>query len=122
MFCNKCGKEVEETSKFCTNCGNSLEGYLTKGTITFERQNQFYGVLIPIKIFIDGKLITSVAAGKSEKVSMPFGKHRIAFDIWSGNGQYDIEITEKAPNVKVVFKLGVGAITSKPKIVSITKE
>ena len=96
MFCNKCGKEVEETSKFCTNCGNSLEGYLTKGTITFERQNQFYGVLVPIKIFIDGKLITSVAAGKSEKVRMPFGKHRIAFDIWSGNGQYDIEITEKA--------------------------
>ena len=26
MFCNKCGKEVEETSKFCTNCGEAFSG------------------------------------------------------------------------------------------------
>lgn len=120
MFCNKCGKEIEVGTKFCTNCGNKLEGYVTKASIVFERQSQFYGVLVPIKIYLDGKLVTSVAAGSSAKVETTPGKHRLAFDLWSGNGQFDLEVTEEHPNIKVLFKLGVGAITSKPKIVSIT--
>jgi len=24
MFCNKCGKEIEDNSKFCGGCGNSI--------------------------------------------------------------------------------------------------
>ena len=31
MFCNKCGTENEEESKFCSSCGNSFEGIQTKG-------------------------------------------------------------------------------------------
>lgn len=120
MFCNKCGAEVDVTGKFCTNCGQVLENYPQQaGSVIFAREKQFYGVLIPIKIFMDGQLVATVGAGKEEKVPMSIGKHRIAFDLWSGNGQYDIETTPKNPNIKVTFKLGVGAVTSKPKIVSV---
>lgn len=120
MFCNKCGAEVDLTGKFCTKCGQLLENYPQQGSsIIFARENQFYGVLIPIKIFMDGQLVAQVGAGKEVKVPATIGKHRIAFDLWSGNGQYDIEVTQEHPNIKVTFKLGVGAVTSKPKIVSI---
>ena len=26
MFCNNCGKQVDDSAKFCTNCGNKLYG------------------------------------------------------------------------------------------------
>lgn len=119
MYCTKCGAEVDNNSSFCTKCGNKLENYNREGSIIFARENQFYGVLIPIDIFLDGEKVASVSAGKEVKVSATIGKHRIAFNLWSGNGQYDIETTELNPNIKVTFKLGVGAITSKPKIVKI---
>ena len=119
MYCNKCGSEIDINANFCNKCGNKLKNYNT-ASIIFERENQFYGVIVPIKVYLDGQLVASVNAGKSVKVQTTVGKHRIAFNLWSGNGQYDIEVNKENPNIKVTFKLGVGAITSKPKIVSIT--
>lgn len=118
MFCTKCGEKVDNNSSFCTKCGNKLENY-NQGSIIFARESQFYGVLVPITIYLDGEKVASVSAGSEVKVPTTIGKHRLAFDLWSGNGQYDLEISETNPNIKVTFKLGVGAITSKPKIVKI---
>ena len=56
---------------------------------------------------------------ETKKVLTNVGTHRIAFNLWSGNGQYDINITKENRNVKVVFKLSMGLVTSKPKIISI---
>lgn len=28
MICNKCGMQVEENSKYCTNCGNKLDDFI----------------------------------------------------------------------------------------------
>ena len=117
MYCTECGQKVENNASFCTKCGNKLENY--QASIIFARENQFYGVLIPITVYLDGKKVASVGAGKEEKIPTTIGKHRLAFDLWSGNGQYDIEVTEANPNIKVTFKLGIGAMTSKPKIVKI---
>lgn len=91
-----------------------------EGNITFERVKQFYGVLIPIRIYLDGKDVGTVGAGEKIEAKTAIGKHRIAFDLWSGNGQYDVEVTEEHPNIKVEFKIGMGIITSKPKIVKIS--
>lgn len=120
MYCSKCGTEIEKDSSFCTKCGNKLENYSQTGSITLAREKQFYGVLIPISVFIDGKKVANVNAGGEVKVPIEIGEHRLAFNLWSGNGQYDVEVKEENPNIKVTFKLGVGLITSKPKIVSIT--
>ena len=41
------------------------------------------------------------------------------FDLWSGNGAEEIEITKEHPNVKVTFKLKMGVVTTKPQIIKI---
>lgn len=118
MFCNKCGKELADDTKFCTNCGFEIKSDI--GTIVFAREKQFYGSLVPIKVFMDGVLVASLSSGKEESVPAKIGNHKIAFDLWSGNGQYDVNVPENNPNIKVTFKLASGIVTSKPKIVSIT--
>ena len=50
MFCNKCGSEIKEDNKFCTNCGNKVIKYGNDCYILFERMKQFYGCLVPINI------------------------------------------------------------------------
>lgn len=119
MFCSKCGKEEKENVKFCTNCGNKLIKDENDGSILFERKKQFYGVLVPVKIFLDGKLVGSVKAGEKISVPVTVGDHKLAFNLWSGNGQYDIKVSKENSNIKVLFKLSMGLVTSKPKIISI---
>lgn len=117
MFCNKCGNEIKEGEKFCNKCGEKQEP--TMGSIVFSRQNKYYGCLIGVKIYMDGNLVATVANGKEEKVPVSIGTHKFAFDLWSGNKITDIEVTKEHPDIKVVFKLGMGLLTAKPKIVEI---
>ena len=119
MFCNKCGAPVDLTGKFCTKCGNPLENYPHEGSVIFARINQLTGVIMPVDVYMDGRLVATLNAGREVKVPMTVGKHRIAFNVWKENGEYEIETTINNPNIKVTFKLGVGLVTSKPKIVSI---
>lgn len=124
MFCTKCGSEVEDSAMFCTKCGNKIENKDVSianesASITFARKKQFYGVLVPIKVYLDGIEVASISAGKEEKVPVSIGKHRIAFNLWSGNGQYDVEVSSEHPNIKVNFKLSMDVVTSKPEITSI---
>ncbi|MCI9177006.1 MAG: zinc ribbon domain-containing protein [Clostridia bacterium] len=117
MFCNKCGNEVKEGEKFCNKCGEKIEE--TVGSITFFRQNSFYGCLVGIKIYMDGNLVATVANGNGVVVPATIGTHKFAFNLWSGNKITDIEVTKEHPNIKVVFKLGMGLLTAKPKILEI---
>lgn len=117
MFCNQCGEKIEDDAKFCNKCGFKIAKEM--GSITFSRENKYYGCLIEVKIYMDGNLVASVGNGKEVTVPASVGMHKIAFDVWSGNGINDIEITKDHPNIKVVFKLGMGALTSKPKITEI---
>lgn len=124
MFCTKCGNKLECDAKFCVKCGNKMDNDTEittnqMGSITFVREHNFYGIIVPVKIFIDGKEVVSLAAGGTSKVSLSIGKHNIAFDVWSGNGENEIELTKEHPNIKVNFKLKMGAFSSKPTITSI---
>ena len=119
MYCNNCGKEIKDDATFCNNCGNKVVQEENDSYIIFERKEQFYGVLVPINIYLDGKQVASLKSNETKKVLTNVGNHRIAFNLWSGNGQYDINITKENRNVKVVFKLSMGLVTSKPKIISI---
>ena len=65
----------------------------------------------------DGKFILS---DKSIKIDTTYGNHKLSFNLWSGNGMYDINIA-KGENVKVTFKLSMGLVTSEPEIISIEK-
>lgn len=120
MFCKKCGTEINGDIKFCNKCGEKLVTEERNKSIIFSRKSQFYGVLIPIKIYLDGELVGSVKSGEELKISTMAGKHKISFNLWSGKGLYDIDISNDIDGVKVTFKLDMGLITSKPKIISIT--
>lgn len=119
MYCKNCGEELKENNKFCSKCGNKIKLDENDSYIVFERKKQFYGVLVPIDIYLDGQKVASLKSNESAKVLTTIGNHRLAFNLWSGNGQYDINITKENKNVKVIFKLSMGLITSKPKIISI---
>lgn len=117
MFCSKCGTEVSG-SNFCTKCGSPITED-TGSSIIFVRKSQFYGSLVPIKVILDGREVASMTSGEEVKIPASLGTHKLSFNLWSGKGDFDIEISEANPNVKVTFKLSMGMITSKPKIISI---
>lgn len=119
MFCNKCGAEIDINAKFCNKCGAALEGYIKTGNITFRREGQYYGCLVNTKVFLDNNLVGSMGVGEELTIPTTVGKHRVDFNVMGGNGGQEIEVTEQHPNIKVIFKLGMGAITAKPKIISI---
>lgn len=119
MVCSKCGEKANKDVKFCQKCGNKLVKEDGDARITFSRKKQFYGVLVPIKIYLDGNLVGSVKSNESITIDTTVGNHRIAFNLWSGNGQYDVNIVKENPNVRVNLKLSMGLVTSKPKIVNI---
>lgn len=120
MFCNKCGNKVEDDASFCNKCGFKVAP--DRGNIIFRREGQYYGCLVPVKVFLDGQLVGSLGTGAEVTVPATIGKHRVAFNLWSGNGENDVEVRKEHPNIKVIFKLGVGVISSKPKIISILDE
>ena len=129
MFCTNCGNEINDGALFCTKCGNKIVNKndnnnnnvnITQGSVIFARQKQaIYGVAVPIKVYLDGVEVASLKNGAEIKVPASIGKHRVAFNLWSGNGQYDIEVTNEHPNIKVSFKLCFGLLQSEPTITSI---
>lgn len=119
MFCRNCGEELKADSKFCVKCGSKIEENIANGNITFTRIKQFYGVLVPIKVFLDGQEVASLKSGEEKTIPVSIGMHKLAFNLWSGKGMFDIEVTKENPNIKVSFKLSSGVVTTKPKIISI---
>lgn len=121
MFCAKCGVEIPNDSKFCTNCGNSVK--INKmGKITFHRIGRYIGCLVGISINIDGKKVGSVSNDGTLIVDVPVGTHKVVFDLWSGVSQTEIEVTDECPNVFVDIRLKTGLITNSIEVVNIRKE
>lgn len=120
MFCNKCGAEVDAGAKFCNKCGATIEGGATNtASIVFRREGGLAAALVPVKVFLDNNLVGSLGVGEEMTVTSAVGKHRVDFNVMGGNGGGDVEIVSEHPNVKVIFKVSMGMITAKPKIVSI---
>ena len=120
MFCNKCGEEVDANAKFCNKCGATIEGGTTGvASIVFRREGSIAAALVSTKVFLDNNLVGSLGVGEEMTVTTTVGKHRVDFNIMGGNGGGEVEITPEHPNVKVLFKVAMGMITAKPKIISI---
>lgn len=119
MYCDKCGNSNDSNAKNCTNCGKEIGIPDNVGSITFFRSKRFYGSMIKIKVFIDGKQVCSLGNGQEIKVPVSIGTHKVMFDLWSGNAGDEIHITKENPNVKATVKLKIGAVTSKPEIVDL---
>ncbi len=82
MFCYQCGKKIPDNSAFCSFCGAKIlteaEGSCEeKISLTIDRSSQVYLVNPPVKVVIDGNIRLSVDNGKSEKVELSPGEHKV---------------------------------------------
>lgn len=74
MYCNKCGKEISKDSQFCQFCGNKIniniksddtKSEQKKGKVIIHSYEEVYMLNPNIKVYIDGKLIASLAKGQT---------------------------------------------------------
>jgi hypothetical protein len=85
MFCVKCGTELSDESKFCSNCGASLsklKNTTSDGKCLFmiERKKAFGGMAAKTKAYIDGKLVKELSSGESFSLELNNGKHNLYCD------------------------------------------
>ena len=86
----------------------------------FERRIENTLLMYPYLVCeIDGEKVASIKSDQQVKIPVSIGKHKLSFNLWSGNGLYDVDLSENNPKVKVTFKLNMGLITSKPTIIKV---
>lgn len=117
MFCVKCGKELAENSKFCTECGCVIDAEV--GSIVFARQTQLTGAAVPISIYVDGKHVGNATVGSELTVPVAFGKHKVTLKFWFHEEHSEIEVTKEKPNKRAEIKIKMGLLISKAKIVEV---
>ena len=81
MFCFKCGAQIPDESVFCSKCGAKVQALpeptAQTYTLTFDRASQVYVANPPIKVVIDGSIRLSVDNGRTERVDLAPGPHKI---------------------------------------------
>lgn len=142
MFCTKCGKEIPDTSNFCTSCGNkvrkleqeniNIQNEQQKNNVNpqtqktvkavFHRMKRFAGCAVPMDVYIDKKLVGSLNSNGTFEIDVPCGTHSIILEMWSCVNEQQITFSEEYSKVYLDIKLKMGAITNKPEIVSIRNE
>ena len=103
MTCPKCGKELKVGEKFCESCGEKTEyANMSYGKITFKRDNNYFGCVIPFKLFIDGKQVGTLSSGKTSTFEYPYGEHEISLNsVKNKKTKRVINITEEKNEVVV---------------------
>jgi len=130
MYCTKCGRQMDNQSKFCPYCGANVSATNTSdvsaGDATIQlivrRKKRFYGSLVPYKFYIDKQLVASISNGEELTLSITPGVHSLTCDLWSGVGDCQIQVPEGVRKVVVEIRLKVGLLTNKIEIVEIEKE
>jgi hypothetical protein len=84
MFCIKCGTQLPDGSKFCSNCGASLAGSLNENVanngkclFSIERKKAFGGMAAKTKVYLDGSLVKELPNGGSFSLVLNNGKHNL---------------------------------------------
>lgn len=140
MFCTNCGKEISNTSNFCTLCGSKVrkneeknvniqnqelnENPQTTKTVKaiFHRMKRFTGCAVPMDVYIDKKLVGSLNNDGTFEIDVSCGTHSVILEMWSCVNEQQIIFSEEYSKVYLDIKLKMGAITNKPEIVSIRNE
>lgn len=130
MYCTKCGRQVDDQSRFCPYCGASVNATNASDVNTdaapvqliVRRKKRFYGSLVPYKFYIDKQLVASISNGEELAFSITPGNHSLTCDLWSGVGDCQIQVPEGIHKVVVEIRLKVGLLTNKIEIVEIEKE
>ena len=52
MYCKKCGKQLKENAKFCTNCGAAVETETKKETLQTRKKGRFFKRFLTCVLFL----------------------------------------------------------------------
>lgn len=84
MFCNNCGKENPNDSKFCSNCGKNIISDIDidnskMHTIEIFRESQLFLINPAVNVAVNGVNKLSIANGENVKLKLEEGKYEITF-------------------------------------------
>ena len=103
MFCFKCGAQIPDESVFCSKCGAKVqaspEPVAQTYALTFDRASQVYP---PIKVVIDGSIRFSVDNGKTERVDLAPGPHKVELSGSIRSAKVDIDL-QRDTVIKISF-------------------
>lgn len=106
MFCFKCGAQIPDESVFCSKCGakvqTSPEPAAQTYALTFDRASQVYVANPPIKIVIDGEIRLSVDNGRTERVDLTPGHHKIELSGSIRSTKVDVDL-QRDTIIKISF-------------------
>jgi hypothetical protein len=121
MNCKNCGNFNSE-GNFCIHCGAPLTGTnnpqqynepLKVGSLTINRQSQYYGALIPFDVFVDGVLIGSLKTGESKSFPLYYGNHMLQVKGGMGSSNnIPIVINDMQRNLVYNAKMLVGYVVN----------
>lgn len=133
MFCNKCGREIPDESKFCRFCGNKIDRELFEQNeqqisnnktvkVVFSRRKRMMGWAIPMRIFIDKNQVASLSNGASQEVEVTAGIHKVVFDTVGEVYEKEIDFSAEYSKIYVNLVMKMGLVTGMAAIESIVNE
>lgn len=97
MYCDNCGKEVANDSKFCRYCGKKLikemqqeeknQAQDEKVKVIIHRLKKYTGCIVSMSVYIDKQLVAKLSNGETKETMSTYGTHKIILD--SVNGAVD---------------------------------
>lgn len=95
MKCNRCGHEIADGMRFCTQCGARLQqeeprqtaGDKSEYRVVFERKNTLYAALQAIVVKVDNVEVCRLKNGEVKEVRLAKGTHEVTFSIFGSRSK-----------------------------------
>ena len=116
MYCSKCGKKIENNSKFCANCGKQVGNSKDKRKISNQKLNKVgHSLKSNVVILLVVCLISVLAAVYFFNKASDMSSDNKVGGIFFGGHKYDDEEIEKTKNYGIISVVvtvisGIGAI------------
>ena len=132
MFCPKCGKELQDSSNFCTACGNKIETNNTQRNIenqnsktvkvVITRAKKLIGCAISMKVHVDGNRIGTIKNNESVEIDLPIGEHKLLIETVGEFTDRVLNITPDLNKVTITVVMKMGLVSGSPAIESVKTE